>query len=110
VLGVSCAFDAIWETPSKARLKVIAWTPAPGKETWRMLKMKWMTDLDDRLFATWTQSELAATTEGGGETIKIKMQWRFQNDGPLFFEKANSFVVGDGNSGADVCPRTGRAR
>src|ERR1035441_1074915 len=105
VAGESCALDSIWETPRNVRLKVMLWTPTPSKEKWKMLKMKWMTDQDDRLIATWTQSELTATTDGGGETIKIKMKWRFQNDGPLFFEKADSFVVRNGDGGADICPR-----
>jgi len=38
-----------------------------SKEKWKMLNMKWMTDHDDRLVATWTHSDPAATTVAEGK-------------------------------------------
>jgi len=87
---------------------MMVWTPTPSKEKWKMLNMKWMTDHDDRLVATWTHSDPAATTGGRGETIMLKMKWRFRNDGQLYFEKAYPIIVRDGDGGSVVCTRTGR--
>ena len=40
-----------------------------------MLKMKWMTDHDGRLVATWAQSDEPGSTGGREGTIMIKMIW-----------------------------------
>jgi hypothetical protein len=48
-----------------------------------MLKMKWMTDHDGRLFATWTQSAEPGSSGQRGETIMLKMKWTMDYEARL---------------------------
>ena len=55
-----------------------------------MLKMKWMTDHDGRLVATWIQSDEPGSTGGREETIMIQMKWTMDLRGCLVTTPAQS--------------------
>jgi hypothetical protein len=61
-----------------------------------MLKMKWMTDHDGRLVATWTQSNEPGPTGGREETIMIQMKWAVDLWGCLVTTPAQSPIANSG--------------
>jgi hypothetical protein len=46
-----------------------------------MLKMKWITDRDGRLVATWIQSGESDSTGGRKDAVMLKMQWAMDHEG-----------------------------
>jgi hypothetical protein len=48
-----------------------------------MLKMKWITDYDGRLVATWVQSGEASSPGCRAATIMLKMKWTMRHEGRL---------------------------
>jgi hypothetical protein len=55
-----------------------------------MLTMKWMTDYDGRLVATWIQSGEAGSTGCREATIMLKMKWTVDHEGRLVPTAAQS--------------------